>query len=485
MIDPKLHSVFHQAMLSKDARFDGRFFTAVKTTGVYCRPVCPAKAKPENMIFYETAAEAEQAGFRPCLRCRPESAPGSAAWVGSVSIVKRALKHIESEDFFSLSEDEFAGKFGMSARHLRRMFNESLGRTPKQLAINHRLNFSRKLVLETSLPIIDIAFSSGFESLRRFNDAFKKRFCRSPRDFRCKLAPDAEGEEITLQLSYRPPFHWSGLLRFYRDHHVGGIEEIDDDSYTRYTASGDSLAIIRVKNAPERNALLLNISGARTQSFHSIANRIRSMFDLDADPLTIEQSLGKYEPFGTLTKKYPGLRLPGGWDRFETCIYSILGQLVSITQARALAKQLVEQYGEIYPHSIAAAEGRLFPSPAKLATCDLARLKTTANRKNTIRGFSQWAAEGGLDKLAYMPQDERVRTLLSLKGIGKWTAEVIGLRAFCDTDSMPKTDLILKRALEQFPKLDPEKLRPWGSYAAMLLWREYAGVLSKSKTPTA
>lgn len=466
------HDVFYKAMLARDYRFDGKFFIGVKTTGIYCRPICPAKPKKENVEFFLTAPAAEKSGYRPCLRCRPESAPLSPAWCGKTATVQRALRVISQDGFFEADEDQFAGRFGVTARHLRRLFIEEVGLTPKQIAFNNRLGFARKLIVESNLSMTAVAMTAGFSSLRRFNDAFKKRFRRAPTQLR-KRRELTKSNEIELTLSYRPPLDWNALLAFYRSHQIASVETVNESAYERVFRIGETVGWLQVTQAQRDPQLRLKVSTEDPTHLFAIAQKIRQMFDLDSDPVLMANSFRAHKFLTTLWNKYPGLRLARGWDPFETAVGTVLGQLVSVTQARRLVAQLVENYGEKAVHPLTGAEVLLFPTPQILANSDLLAVKTTQARRVAIRELSRLASLGGVELFGAQ--------LLSIPGIGPWSAEYISLRALGDTDSFPGTDLILKRAIERHPDLDLEKIRPWRSYAAVYLWRHYAHELSRQK----
>jgi AraC family transcriptional regulator of adaptative response / DNA-3-methyladenine glycosylase II len=452
----------------------------VKTTGIYCRPICPAKPKRENVEFFLSAHAAEKSGYRPCLRCRPESAPLSPAWIGKTSVVQRALKVISNQGFFDSSEDKFAAQFGVTARHLRRLFVDEVGLTPKQIAFNNRLNFARKLITETQMPMTTIAHTAGFASLRRFNDAMKKKFRRAPSELRKKM-DKTNTEFIQLSLSYRPPFDWEHALGFYRSHIVRGVENVTEDSYERIFRHGKSLGFLRVTHDAESSQLKLQIATEDSSAFFNVSQRIRQMFDLDSDPLLVANSFRSNKFLDSLWKKYPGLRVTRGWDPFESAICTILGQLVSIPQARNLIQQLVENYGEKVVHPQTGETAFLFPTAKVLAKANLDKVLTTQARKKAISEFSKVVASGELDLL--IPKDalEAKKQLLDISGIGEWSAEYISLRALGNTDAFPGTDLILKRAMEKHPDLNLDQIRPWRAYAAIYLWKHYHGELSKIK----
>lgn len=465
--------IFYKAYTSRDARFDGKFFCGVKTTGIYCRPICPAKPKRQNVEFFLDAPSAEKAGYRPCLRCHPECAPGSGRWIGKSATVKRALSLIEDRVPFNKNEEEFASLLGVSARHLRRLFEEELGQTPKQISDANRLNFARKLITETSLPITEVAFTSGFSSIRRFNEAFKSRFHRAPSELRRGNVLSEKGKFV-LRLSYRPPFDFEGLLVFFQNHLVTGVEWIEDSSYNRIFKLDGCVGTIKVTRDESSHELILVVSTSEPKSLYQIVQKTRQLFDVDTDPLAIADVFKRSAVMKKLVQKYPGLRLPRSWDPFETAICAILGQLVSVKQARALVKELIVHYGEEVTDPDTGNTLRLFPSPQVLMGSNLEKIRTTKARRETIRCFAREVFNGSITLESAQDTQKFKDNLLQLPGIGPWTSEYISLRALGDTNAYPSTDLVLKRVAKRYPKIKADQFRPWRGYLAFYLWREFA-----------
>lgn len=465
----KKDDIFYQALLARDHRFDGKFFVGVKTTGIYCRPICPARPKKENVEFFSSYPAAENAGYRPCLRCRPESAPQSPAWIGTSAVVQRALKVLNSDDTLQNDEDAFAARFGVSARHLRRLFIAEIGKTPKQLAFEMRLNLARKLLTETHLPITEIAFAAGFDSIRRFNSAFKDRFKKSPRDIRQRKNSAAEGLKISL--SYRPPFDYAGLLKSYTHHRMGRLEWVEAETFHRIVQIENKVGQIAVSNQPEKSALLLEIDFPDTTKIQSLISSVRNMFDLDSDPVIVANALEAQPKIRNLLKKYPGIRLPSGWNPFEIAIAVILGQLVSVDRGRQLTADLIELAGQDSGLIVAGHAVKLFPTPEGILRVDLTPLKTTSARKRTLQNFSKAIVQGSLSLAPTQDVDAFIENALAIPGIGPWTAQYMALKCLRHTDAFPATDLILARALKEFPKNAFDKMSPWKGYIAALLWR--------------
>jgi AraC family transcriptional regulator of adaptative response / DNA-3-methyladenine glycosylase II len=471
--------IYFQAVRSRDPRFDGKFFVGVKTTGIYCRPICPAKPKRENVEFFLSRLAAERAGYRPCLRCRPESAPASPAWIGSSALVNRALRLIGEGRLLEKSEDEFADDLGVSARHLRRLFETELGKTPKRISDEFRLDLARKLLVETTLPMSEVGFGAGFTSLRRFNDAIRKRFHRAPRDLRRgKSRAPGDGPGVTLRLAYRPPLDWKSLLDWHRAHHLRGVEFVEEidglSTYRRVFRHAGKVGAFSLSPVAGENSLRLHVTYPDASALFPIVQRVRRMFDLDSDPLVIANAFASSPIASALVKRYPGLRIARGWDPFETAVTTILGQLVSVRQAQSLTADLVLRHGESVIDPLTGREAFIFPSPARLAGASLSSIGTTNARRKAIREFSTRVAKGDLTLDASVDVDATKETLLSISGIGRWTADYVALRALGDPDAFPASDLVLRREIEAHPEFDLESVKPWRGYGAVYLWKNSA-----------
>ena len=466
--------IFYEAILTRDYRFDGKFFAGSTSTWIYCRPICPAKPKRENVRFFNSALDAERAGYRPCLRCRPESAPSSQAWIGKSDTVKRGLNILLGSNFYEYNEDSFACALGVSPRHLRRLFQHEVGRTPKGIADTNRLDFARKLITETNLPFSKIAFASGFSSIRRFNDSIKKRFTRAPSELRkSKLKEYKEIGGITLELSYRPPFLWSDHLRFYSAHIISGVEEVSNNSYSRTFNKYGTLGHIRVTQSLNKPALIVNIIAQDMKCLYPLTQNIRQMFDLNTDPVVIANSLQYNKRLERMVKRSPGLRLSRFWDAYEGAVCTILGQLVSMAQARKLVRRLVDEYGEIITDPSTGERTRLFPAPKTLCQADIAKIGTTKVRANAINLLSEKIIDGSLALDSSQDNCLLRESLLSIKGIGPWTADYIELRALGEPDAFPVDDLVLRRSLEKYPDITIEQAKPYRSYLAAHLWHDH------------
>ena len=469
-----------KARLSRDARFDGLFFTAVTSTGIYCRPVCPAPApKRANIRYYASAAAAEAAGFRPCLRCRPELAPGNQAWQRGDHVVARALKLIEAGALDDGSLDDLAHQVNVGARQLRRLFVDRLGAPPISVHTTRRLLFAKQLLTETAMPVTEVALASGFRSLRRFHAAFAQANRIAPRELRRR--PHAvEGGALVLRLAYRPPYDFATLLAFLRDRSLPGIEQVDEHGYARVFGPADAPGWLRLGAWPDGgHALRLELHGVQPAQMLPLVTRIRRMFDLDADPHAIAATLRTHPVLRPLLRRRPGLRLPGGWDGFEIAVRAVLGQQVSVAAARTLASRIVERYGIAVADAPAPGLARLFPTPEVLADADLRAIGVTTARADTIRGIARALLDGRVDFRADQPLDAFVERWVALPGIGEWTAHYMAMRALSHPDAFPAADLILRRAASTDGDTMPtralsalaEAWRPWRAYAVMHLWR--------------
>ena len=485
---PALH-ICEQARLSRDARFDGLFFTAVSSTRIYCRPVCPAPTpNAANVRYYASAAAAEAAGFRPCLRCRPELAPGNALWRRGEHAVARALKLIDTGLLAEHSLAELAARAGLSARQLRRLFVEHLGAPPIRVHTTNRLLFAKQLLTETALPVTEVALAAGFGSLRRFNAAFAQAN-RMPPHERRQRPRTTTGDALTLRLGYRPPYDFEALLAFLRTRALPGVEQVDEHRYARVFGPADAPGWLRLSAWPGgEHALKLELHCPQPTQLLPVVTRLRRMFDLDADPRAIAATLGASGVLKPLLRQRPGLRLPGGWDGFELAVRAVLGQQVSVAAARTLATRIVQRWGEPLKAPALAGLERLFPAPAQLADADLRVIGVTSARAATIRGIARALLDGHVDFRAEQSMDEFVARWVALPGIGDWTAHYIAMRALSHPDAFPAADLILRRtAACDGPELSTKALtvlaeawRPWRAYAVMHLWRSSSDSAAKS-----
>jgi len=475
----------YEALRTRDRRFDGRFFTAVVTTGVYCRPICPARLPLlRNVRFYPCAAAAEAAGFRACRRCRPETAPGTPAWLGTSAVVSRGLRLIESGALDDGDVGRLALRLGVGARQLRRLFARHLGASPAEIARARRVHFARLLVDQTERPMAELAFAAGFASVRQFNHAFRQSFGRSPREVRRRSvgAKRAPGETLALRLPYRPPFDWNGVAAYLAGRAIAGVEWVGDGCYRRTVELGGAPGFLEVRPLARDFALELRVGPAAGAELLRAVERVRRIFDLDADPLAIADALGAHAALQPHLRARGGLRVPGAWDAFELGVRAILGQQVSVRGASTLAARLVRAFGKPLE---GAPEGltHLFPTPAQLAVADVASIGLPRARGAAIRGFARALADGELVLDGARGLDETVERLAALPGIGGWTAQYIALRALGEPDAFPAGDLGLRKALaagggaplsSAQAERAAQAFRPWRSYAAIALWRSLA-----------
>lgn len=464
----------YRALRARDARFDGRFFVAVRTTGIYCRPVCPAPAaRRENVSFYGNAAAAEEAGFRPCRRCRPETAPGSPPWAGTASSVERALRLIDEGLLDEQGVDALAARLGLGDRHLRRLFLQHVGATPLSVARTRRAHFARRLIDQTRLPLTQVAFASGFRSVRQFNDVLKATFGAAPRDLR-RAAHPAAAAGLELRLPARPPYDPSLVLAFLVPRVTPGLESLDGARYRRLLRLGDSPAVVEVE-AGERG-LALRVSRPDGAGLMGLVASARRLFDLDADAPSIHAHLRRDPALAPLLPRPGALRLPGTLSPWELAVKAVLGQQVSVAAARTFTARLVERLGQSVPGDGTLA--RLFPDPQAVAEADLSALGLTTARAATLAALARSVADGALRLAPGTPHDEARAALLALRGVGPWTAEYVCLRALGDPDAFPASDLGLRQALAQGGPLPSaaeverraEAWRPWRGYAVLALW---------------
>jgi AraC family transcriptional regulator of adaptative response / DNA-3-methyladenine glycosylase II len=473
-------TVLERARLSRDPRFDGKFFIAVTSTGIYCRPICPASPSPKrsNVRYFASAAAAAEAGFRPCLRCRPEAAPGTPAWLGTSAVVRRALRLINEGALDEASVGEFATQLGVGARHLDRLFLQHVGASPLAVAQTRRLHFAKRLIDESDLPMTQIALAAGFGSLRRFNDAFQKAYRRSPRELRGeRREPPANGagDEVSLALAYRPPYDWNHLRDFFALRATPGVERIESDGYRRLIRTEGGHAVIDVRPLAGKDALRLRVQGASPAALFQIATAARRVFDLSADPALLAASLAADPLLKPLVRRRPGIRIPGSWDPFECAVRAVLGQQVTVAAARTLAGRLVARVGEPVRTAVAGLE-RLFPTAEALAAANLDGLGLTGARINAVKSLASAVAQ---HRIAFdRPADEVRARLLELPGFGEWTAQYVALRALGEPDAFLAADLIVRRMAggERGPSTArelerrAEAWRPWRGYAVMHLW---------------
>jgi AraC family transcriptional regulator of adaptative response / DNA-3-methyladenine glycosylase II len=472
----------YRAISARDARFDGVFFTGVKTTGIYCRPVCTARLPARDRVkFFPTAAQAESEGFRPCLRCRPELAPGQAPVDAVRTVARVAAARIEAGALNNGGDlESLARQLGVSSRQLRRAVSRELGVSPVELAQTNRLLLAKRLIAETNLPMVQVAFASGFESVRRFNDLFRKHYRLTPSSMRRAPANHEAAGALQLVLAFRPPYEWRPLADFLAARATSGVECVTRGAYRRTVAIGAKRGWLAVAPVAERNLLAIELSTSLLPALPSILARLRNLFDLDARPDVIAGHLRGDAKLRTAVARRPGLRVPGAFDGFELAVRAILGQQVSVKGASTLAGRLAARFGEPL-ETAAACLNRLAPTAERIAaarTADLAAIGMPKARAESLRALARAAADCEIDLAPGADPAREIARLAELPGIGDWTAQYIAMRALRWPDAFPAGDLGMARASgvksARALAAAAERWRPWRAYAAMHLWQTLA-----------
>ena len=467
--------VCSQARLSRDARFDGKFFIGVLSSGVYCRSICPARsAQEKNVRYFPSAAAAAEAGYRPCLRCRPECSPGTPAWLGTPNTVSRALRLISESGLEDGGIELLAERLGVGSRHLRRLFLRHLGATPLAVAQTRRLHFAKKLIDETRLPMKEVALAAGFGCVRRFNAGIRKVYKRTPTQIRRlsrQVAPQPENRHV-FRLRFRPPYDWSVMLRFLATRATPGVEVVTPGSYRRSISVNGERGYFEVSLDEGNLALEVQVQFGNPQSLFYIVERIRRMFDLNADCSHITRALRTDPLLAERIAAHPGLRVPGCWNGFELAVRAIVGQQITVKGATTLTGRMVRAFGQ--PFSATAGLTHLFPSPEVLSSAALEKIGLTAARAGTIRALAQAVCDGQISFEGVLDSAAFMNRLCEIPGIGKWTAQYVAMRALGEPDAFPAGDRSLlhtlnlrnSRELEQ----RTEAWRPWRAYGAMYIW---------------
>ncbi|CAK2710198.1 AraC family transcriptional regulator, regulatory protein of adaptative response / DNA-3-methyladenine glycosylase II [Vibrio crassostreae] len=441
----------HLARYARDARFDGMFFTAVKTTGIFCRPICPATPpKEENVEYFSHQAQALKAGYRPCLRCRPDSAPFSPAWKGVETTFLRAMQLIDNGALNSGSIVDLATRLGISDRYLRTLFDNYIGVSPKQYSLYSQLMFAKQLLHTSSMSITDVGFASGFNSTRRFNDAFQKELQLSPSQIRRAKLSDSVSNHI--QLGFHGPLDWKHLLAFYRRRMIEGLEEVGEDYYQRTVNVNGSKGWFQATLAKD-NRLDIEFELDDISHLRSLIANIRRMFDLDVDIAKVEAFFETIDP--NLVAKC-GIRIPGVWNPWEAGVRAILGQQVSVTAAIGQLNLLVKELSD-------ASEKAYFPTPKQIAEADVSFLRMPGSRKETLKRFAEYMVDN---------ETEHPSKWIELKGIGPWTIQYALLRGLSEPNHLLVGDLVVKKFIEYRPAINTESVSPWGSYATFHCWNQ-------------
>ncbi len=463
----------YQALLARDCRFDGIFYVAVRSTRIYCRPVCTVKPPMlKNCTFYPSAAICEREGYRPCLRCRPELAPGSSSVDANSNLVSRAARCIEDGALLDLSLAELACQLGVSDRHLRRVFESELGVTPVQFVQTQRLLNAKRLLTDTDLPISQIAMLSGFSSLRRFNALFVERYRLNPSQLRKKVTGRVtEADGFVCHLAFRPPYDWKSMLSFLDTRGGKGVELVDNECYQRTVLIDDTSGWISVAMNQKNNSLIVTLSASLAPKFMQVLTRVKRLFDLEANPYLIESVLGE------LAANHPGLRVAGAFDPFEIAIRAILGQVISVKAATNLAGKLAAKFG-VQITTPNPTLNRHTPQPGELANLretDLTELGIMPSIARTLISFAKAYSSGSIILAPGANYEDTVEALIALPGIGPWTADYIAMRCLAWPDAFMHGDLGVKKALGHSNKKAlielVQKYRPWRAYATMHLWK--------------
>jgi AraC family transcriptional regulator of adaptative response / DNA-3-methyladenine glycosylase II len=475
--------VCSRARLTRDPRFDGKFFIGVVGSKVYCRSICPAPtAKEKNVRYFSTAAAAAEAGVRPSLRCRPECSPGTPAWMGTSNTVSRALRLIGESGMEDGGVEVLAERLGVGSRHLRRLFLKHLGATPIAVANTRRMHFAKKLIDETTLPMAQVALASGFGSVRRFNAGIRKVYHRTPTQIRrlARRRTSQPENQYLFRLRFRPPYDWKGMLAFLAPRAIPGVEEVDAGVYRRSISIDGNRGYFEASLDESNHAVMVQVQFPDPCALFFITERVRAMFDLNADWSAIVQSLKTDSGLAARVERNPGLRVPGCWNGFELAVRTILGQQVSVKGATTLAGRLVKTFGQ--PFVASGGITHIFPEPQVLANARLSNIGLTTSRAETIRALARAVRDRKLSFEGVADSETFLTRLSEIPGIGHWTAQYVAMRALAEPDAFPSSDLGLLRALGLGSSRELERRsqawRPWRAYAAMYLWSGDAGFRS-------
>ena len=476
----------YRALKARDARFDGRFFVAVSSTRIYCRPVCTVKPpKRENCRFYPSAAAAESGGYRPCLRCRPELAPGNASVDATTRLAQAAASLIEDHAHDEAGLDVIASRLGITDRHLRRAFGAEFGVSPVQFAQTQRLLLAKRLLTDTALPVTEVAFASGFGSLRRFNALFKQRYRLQPGQLRRHMhaIAAASSDALNFELSFRPPYDWPAMSAFIGARATAGVEALDGADYrrtVRVAVDGkEHCGWVEVAPSRKKPALRVTISASLAKALPPVLSRVKALMDLSCNPTEVAQALG------ALARRNPGLRVPGAFDGFEIAVRAILGQQVTVAAARTVAGRFAAAFGDPIDTPFAGLV-TLFPTAARVADASpgrIARLGMPGARARTVITLARAVADEDLVLMPNADIEATLDRLRALPGVGEWTAQYIAMRALAWPDAFPHTDLGVMKALGETDArrvlAAGEAWRPWRAYAVMHLWQSLTKPLTK------
>jgi AraC family transcriptional regulator of adaptative response / DNA-3-methyladenine glycosylase II len=466
----------YRAVAGRDARFDGWFFTAVHTTGIYCRPSCPARTPlARNVSFFTTAAAAQGAGFRACRRCRPDAAPGSPEWDVRADVVARAMRLIADGEVERSGVPGLAARLGYSERQLHRQLVGELGVGALALARAQRAQTARLLIETTDLPMADIAFAAGFASIRQFNDTVREVFASTPTGLRRTGSGANQGAPgwLTLRLAARAPYEAAEVLLFLGAHAVPGLEEWDGTTFSRVLDLPHGPAVVQLSPAPDGGAgVTVRLRLAELRDLGAAVTRCRRMLDLDADPAAVDDVLGADPALAPLVTTAPGRRVPASPDAPELAVRAVLGQQVSVAGARTLTARVVTATGTPLPEPVGTLT-HAFPRASALVEADLTAVGLTGTRRRTVHALAAALADDVIPLDPGADREEAGRALLAVPGIGPWTAALVGLRGLADPDVWLPGDLALKKSLTALGSSDADaatRWRPWRSYAVLHLW---------------
>ncbi|MES2664327.1 MAG: AlkA N-terminal domain-containing protein [Pseudomonadota bacterium] len=464
-------------MKTRNAKYDGKLFVGAKTSGIYCIPSCVIAPPKEKIEFFKTALEAEEAGYSPCFRCHPDNYVEDPNKVGSLTIVERALKMLDFQELIEFDENKFADLFGISARHLRRLFVKEIGKTPKQIYFEKRLNLAKQLLVDTNIPISAIIFDSGFNSVRRFNDAFKDRYHKNPSEIR--LYPVFKNSHPEISLPYILPFNFKGLMSFYKAHQIGDLEWFVAGKMYRVVHIDNEVGLISIANDHKNSCILLNIDFPNALAFPNIIARVKILMDLSIDPIIINNKLGFDEKVKIIIEKHPGTRLPSGWDAFEMSIFTILGQSISMRKNQTGINNLIKLLGEDSGLIVNNRSIQLFPTVEKILISDLSSLKINPAKQKTLIDFCKCIIAKTITFDSTQDVTEFSNKILAIEGMTPAVVHCLSLRILNYADAFPDTHFIFARILELHDKAIIDRMAPYRGYAAALLWVEYVDKMKR------
>ena len=480
--DIELNVAFsRQAVYSRDRRFDGRFFAGIATTGIYCRPVCPVSfGAPDRIVWFRSAAEATEAGFRPCKRCRPDTSPGSPAWFGTAAVVSHAVKLISEGALNHGNVEGLSERLGIGSRHLRRLFKQHLGASPLKIARSQRVQLAGNLIAHSTMPIGEIASCTGFASTRHFHHSVKAAFGGSPRVIRrLRTSPlSAESRDaVIVYLPYRRPFDWAGLIRFLGERATPGVERVENGSYSRTVEVEGLVGAIEVRDQPDRGRLAMRVRLPQYDCLMQIVQRATRLFDLETDTLQIVRHLSRCPSLTEIVMAHPGLRVPGAWDGFEIAVRAVLGQQLTVVDSPALVERIVRTFGRAVELPVTGLS-HTFPSPAILATADLKALGVPNRIADVIGALSRANLVRKIRFEDSCRPERSLAVLRSLDRIPEAALPYIAMRSLGDPNAVPHCDVGIRRAVQSRGKaVSSQRLlswfrnfQPWRAYAAMHLW---------------